>query len=103
MKTTKIIIRLLISPFLLGIFIVTYFLFSIKRLYHFVKYGGEWINYDKNEKITIQMIYEELRHERLKREIPKCKSCKKPFNDLDMRLENSRPENICVACFTSTT
>lgn len=30
-----------------------------------------------------------------------CKVCKKPFNETDMKLAQSRPKEICIACFTS--
>lgn len=58
----RIFMRLLVLPFVLGILLVTYILGAIERGLYFVKYGGEFINYDKNEKITIQMIYEQLKN-----------------------------------------
>ena len=30
-----------------------------------------------------------------------CITCHEKFSELDIKLKNSRPKNICVACFTS--
>ena len=57
----KIIIRILGFPFVLGLIFLSYNIRAFKRAIDFLRYGGEWINYDKNERITIQKIYEELR------------------------------------------
>ena len=60
-STGLMIIRIIISPFLLCIFLITYIIFAVKRFILFIKYGGEWINYEPDEKITIEMIYEQLK------------------------------------------
>ena len=31
----------------------------------------------------------------------KCRICRRPFNELDMKVAASRPHDVCVACFTS--
>lgn len=54
------ILRLLVSPFILGLLLVTYNYHVVRRLYLFLRWGGEWINYTKEDKVTIQMIYEHL-------------------------------------------
>ena len=39
---------------------------------------------------------------KLKKDVAtKCKVCGDEFNELDMNLQDSRPKDICVACFTS--
>lgn len=40
-----------------GILFVAHFTFVIKRLFGFIKYGGEASIYEKNELKTIQDIY----------------------------------------------
>ena len=42
--------------------------------------------------------------QRIKRKLkskPKCDVCGDQFNETDLKLKDSRPSNICVACFTS--
>jgi len=65
MKNKNILLRLLVSPFILGMMIITYFYGAIKRWLYFLKYGGEFINFDKDkdENITIQKIYELLKQQ----------------------------------------
>lgn len=59
---TKIILRLLMAPFLLCIILIKYNYQAIKHCFLAVKYGGEWINYmDKDEKLTIKSLYEEIK------------------------------------------
>ena len=55
------ILRIIASPFILGLILVAHIFYSIKRTLHFIKYGGEFINYDKDERATIQKIYEEMK------------------------------------------
>lgn len=66
MKNTKfnkrnIVLRLLVSPFVFALLFIAHNLFVIKRFYHFLKFGGEYINFEQNEKATIQDIYNELK------------------------------------------
>ena len=55
------ILRIIVAPFVLGIILTAYIYFSFRRTYHFIKYGGEWINYDRDDRITIQDIYQKLK------------------------------------------
>lgn len=57
MKTIKIILRIIVSPFILGILLVTYNYTVFKRVILFLRYGGEWINYNKDDNKTIQDLY----------------------------------------------
>lgn len=73
MKETKFnkhnfIPRIIASPFILGILIIAHNLFVLKRFYHFLKFGGEYINYDKPERKTIKDIYEMLQEIKKERE-----------------------------------
>lgn len=61
MKKTGVLLRIIASPFVLGLILIAYILGAFKRWVQFLKYGGEWINYDKDETVTIQKIYEEIR------------------------------------------
>ena len=63
-KPTIIILRLLISPFLLCIILIKYNYIAFKHAFLAVKYGGEWITYmDKNELKTIKEIYTEIKRQ----------------------------------------
>ena len=61
MNKHKIILRLLVSPIILLLLIITYLFSAIKRWVLFLRWGGEWINYDKNDRATIDDIYQELK------------------------------------------
>ena len=61
MKKKRLLLRLLASPFILGMLIIVYIYYSIRRWLDFMKYGGEFINYEKEDQKTIQQIYEQLK------------------------------------------
>ena len=61
MAKRKIILRIIISPFLLGILIITYIFASFKHWILFIKYGGEWLTYKKDDPIRMEAIYEILK------------------------------------------
>lgn len=64
-KPTRIILRLLMSPFLLCIILIRYNYVAFKHAVLAVKYGGEWITYyQKDEHKTIKEIYEEVKSQR---------------------------------------
>lgn len=60
-KPTKLILRISVSPFLLCILLITYFVHAIRHFINFTRYGGEWINYIKSDRETILDIYNELK------------------------------------------
>ena len=62
MKKKRLLLRLLASPFILGMLIIVYIYYSIRRWLDFMKYGGEFINYEKEDQKTIQQIYEQLKN-----------------------------------------
>lgn len=57
----KYVIRLFALPFWIGILTINCVVVIIKRSYLFMKHGGEFINYVKGDRVTMQMIYEELK------------------------------------------
>ncbi len=57
----RYIIRIISSPFILGLVLITHISFAFKRTFDFIRYGGEFSNYDKNERATIQDVYEKLK------------------------------------------
>jgi len=66
MKTKKLIIRLIVSPFILGLLIIAYTVGCLKRWIGFIKFGGEWINYEKGDPKTIQDIFKILKEQSAK-------------------------------------
>ena len=54
-------LRLITFPFVFALIFISHNLFVLKRTYHFLKYGGEYINFEQNEKATIQGIFEMLK------------------------------------------
>jgi len=71
MKNTKfnkrnLATRILVSPLIFCILLISHNLFVLKRFYHYLKYGGEYINFEENEKPTIMAIYAELKKQNTK-------------------------------------
>lgn len=57
----KVFKRIIVSPFVFGLLLTTHIFFVFKRTWGFLKYGGEWIDYNKkNEVKTIKDIYNKL-------------------------------------------
>lgn len=54
-------IRILASPAVFMIIFLGHNFFVLKRFWHFLKYGGEYVNFEQNERATIQDIYNELK------------------------------------------
>lgn len=64
-KLTKMILRLLMSPFLLCIILIRYNYVAFKHTFLAIKHGGEWITYDKKDEYkTIKDIYIEIKEQR---------------------------------------
>lgn len=66
MKNTEfnkanLILRLFVSPLIFFILLITHILFVFKRFYHFLKYGGEYVNFEENEKPTLMEIHKMLK------------------------------------------
>lgn len=60
----KYIKRIIVLPFVIGIVLMAHLIFVVKRTIDFVKYGGEFIQYDQEENKTIKDIYEEIKNQR---------------------------------------
>jgi hypothetical protein len=61
------LIRLIAAPFIFGLLLITHNFFALKRFWHFLKFGGEYVNFEKDERHTILEIYkmlEEMKNER---------------------------------------
>ena len=61
MKKINLILRIIAYPFILGLILVKYNAHAIINSIFFVRYGGEWITYAKEDKTTMQDIYLELK------------------------------------------
>lgn len=57
----KLIIRIIASPFIFGICFIGNTCVAFNRTYLFIKHGGEWINYEKDETKTIKDVYDKLK------------------------------------------
>lgn len=62
----KIILRLLATPFVFGLILITHLYYVFHRTYWFIRYGGEYIGYEPNDRATIKDLYLELQIARLK-------------------------------------
>ena len=58
MKTINLIKRIIVSPFVLGILLITHGFFVAKRTIEFIRFGGEYVKYDKEETKTIRNLYD---------------------------------------------
>lgn len=61
MNKRKFIPRLLVSPFILGVLIVSYSIGCLKHWIRFVRYGGEWITYVKDDPKRLEDIFNEMK------------------------------------------
>jgi len=58
----KLIIRIIASPFVFALLMLSHFTFVIIRTTDFIRFGGEFIHYRSNEeKATIAKILEEIK------------------------------------------
>ena len=65
--------RILVLPFVFGILLVTYIFHLFNRCRLFLLYGGEWLEYIKDDKVTIQQIYLRLKeYEKAKKQNKGC-------------------------------
>lgn len=64
MKIARFILRLIAFPFVLGIVLVAYNIYGLKNAWNFLKHGGEWSTYRKEDRATMQSIYQELKDQR---------------------------------------
>ena len=60
MNTNKLFLRILVSPIILILFIISNIYNTIYLFVLFIMYGGEWMSYDKQDKAKMSAIYEEL-------------------------------------------
>jgi hypothetical protein len=54
-------LRIIVVPFIFGIIFVAHMIFVFERTWHFFLYGGEYVNFEKPERESIQEIYNELK------------------------------------------
>lgn len=60
-KVILAILRIAASPFVFGIIFTSFTFHAFKRTYLFLLHGGEWVNYTKDDKITMEKIYLKLK------------------------------------------
>lgn len=60
----KLIQRIMATPFLYGCLLISYNFSALKRMVLFVRYGGEFIIYEKQDFKAIQDIFNEIKSEK---------------------------------------
>lgn len=60
-NNTIIILRIVVSPIILLLMIVGHFYSAVRKFIFFLKYGGEFITFEQNERPTIYKIYQKLK------------------------------------------
>ena len=53
--------RIIASPFVFCILLIAHNIFVIKRFWHFIKFGGEFVNFEVNERKTLLEIFNMLK------------------------------------------
>ena len=53
--------RLIALPFIFALIFITHNLFALKRAYHYIMYGGEYVNFEENERESMLGIFEMLK------------------------------------------
>lgn len=59
----RLIPRLIISPIILLLLIFTYAFGCAKHFFRFVRYGGEWVSYTKDDPKRMEDIYKLLKEQ----------------------------------------
>ncbi len=63
-KIINPLLRIIAFPFILGLILIKYNAHGIINAICFLRFGGEWITYAKEDKVTMREIYEELKNEK---------------------------------------
>jgi hypothetical protein len=63
MNKRRLFLRILASPVILQLLIITYLFGCIRHFIEYLKYGGEWIRYVDNEYKCINDIYKLLKEQ----------------------------------------
>ncbi len=53
--------RIIAFPFVFAIMFIAHNIFVLKRMWHYLKFGGEYVNFEENERETISGIFEMLK------------------------------------------
>jgi len=61
-KIRNLLLRVIAFPFILGLIMVKYNYHAIHNAICFLFFGGEWITYAKEDKVTMKEIFEELKN-----------------------------------------
>ena len=57
----RLLLRILVSPFIFAMIIVTYLYYGMRRFVLFMRYGGDFITHERDERKNIEDIYMLLR------------------------------------------
>ena len=63
MNTKFLLLRLIVSPIIFALILVGHTYSAVKRFYLFMRWGGEFITFENNERPTIEKIYQKLKEE----------------------------------------
>lgn len=61
MKKRRLVIRLIVSPFVFGVLLITYTWGLFSHFIKFIRWGGEWKTYQKDDPIRMEEIYKYLK------------------------------------------
>lgn len=61
MLKRKLILRLIVSPFILGLLLCTYTFGCLKHWIKFIRFGGEWLTYEKEDPKRMEHIFQLLK------------------------------------------
>jgi ABC-type dipeptide/oligopeptide/nickel transport system ATPase component len=57
----RFIHRLIALPFVFAIIFIAHNIFVLKRTWHYLMYGGEYVNFEENECVNMLEIYNMLK------------------------------------------
>ena len=61
MNKRNILSRILVSPIILALLLVTYLYGCLKHFVKYIRYGGEWLTYDKTDRRSMDDIFKILK------------------------------------------
>lgn len=63
MNKNYLLLRLFVSPIIFALILVGHIYSAVKKFLLFMRWGGEFITFENNERPTIEKIYQKLKEE----------------------------------------
>lgn len=65
MNKQRLLLRIIASPFIFGILFISWQYHFVRHFISVMRYGGEWVSYEKDQPATMTSIFRELKKQNL--------------------------------------